>query len=546
MNAVIEQILEEIRGAWRFRWYAIGLAWSVCVIGWLVVLLMPDRYAASARVFVDTHTTLSQVTQGIAIESNAETQIQRVRQTLLGAAQLATVARDTGLDPGGLTDKARQNLVNTMRDRIEISASSPGGSAGVYVISYTDTDRDRSLRVVSRLVNTFVQGALAGKRAGSEQAQKFLVDQIADYEKRLATDEERLAAFKKQNVGLMPGAQGDYFSRLQGDMEDLSKVKASLTIALRKRDAIEAQLHGELPFVNGTSSPNRMVIPGGLAAPGAAVGTTSSLPALADNDTAARLREAQSRLDELLLRFTDKHPDVIALRQTIIDLQARQRQEIAAARRGDSGAAAQLGMSPNPVFQSIELQRNQINIEIAALQAEIADRSASIDNLRKLVNTAPEVEAEFARLNRDYGVTKAQYQALVERLQHAKLGEEAEASGVMNFEVMEPPTAAFTPVAPHRPALIALVLLIGLGGGAALAYLLHQLKPVFQTARQLAAITGLPVIGTVSMTWLEAHRSLARRGVLAFAGTTILLVVTTGLVLGIQGRAASFLHQLVS
>jgi len=541
MNAVIEQVLEEIRGAWRFRWYAIGLAWSVCVIGWLVVLLMPDRYAASARVFVDMHTTLSQVTQGIAIESNAETQIQRVRQTLLGAPQLTTVARETSLDPGSLTDKARQSLVNTMRERIEINASSPGGSAGVYAISYTDTDRDRSLRVVSRLVNTFVEGALAGKRAGSEQAQKFLVDQIADYEKRLASDEERLAAFKKENVGLMPGAQGDYFSRLQSDMEDLSKVKASLAIALRKREAIEAQLHGEQPFVNTASSTNSPALSRGVA-----VGTSSLLPGLTETETAARLREAQSRLDELLLRFTDKHPDVIALRQTIADLRERQREEIAAARHGDSGAAAQLGMSPNPVFQSIELQRNQINVEIAALQAEIADRSASIESLRKLVNTAPEVEAEFARLNRDYGVTKAQYQALVERLQHAKLGEEAEASGVMKFEVMEPPTAAFTPVAPHRPALIAFVLVIGLGGGAALAYLLHQLKPVFHTARQLAAITGLPVIGTVSMTWLEAHRSLARRGAVAFAGTTILLVVTTGLVVGIQGRAASFLHQLVS
>jgi len=74
MNAALEFTLELIRGVWRFRWTAMLVAWIVCLVGWLVVLAMPDTYSAWARVYVDTRTRLSQVTQGIGVESNIASQ----------------------------------------------------------------------------------------------------------------------------------------------------------------------------------------------------------------------------------------------------------------------------------------------------------------------------------------------------------------------------------------------------------------------------------------------------------------------------------------
>src|SRR5215831_16226199 len=92
MNAAVEFILEQIRGVWRFRWTAMLVAWTVCLIGWAVVLLLPDTYSSWARVFVDTRTRLSQVTAGIAVESNVSAQLAAVREALLGGPQLAKVA----------------------------------------------------------------------------------------------------------------------------------------------------------------------------------------------------------------------------------------------------------------------------------------------------------------------------------------------------------------------------------------------------------------------------------------------------------------------
>jgi len=313
-------------------------------------------------------------------------------------------------------------------------------------------------------------------------------------------------------------------------MEAVKKAQAALGVATSRRDELQRQLRGEVPFVAG--------------APGTQ--STGGQGNKGGGDTASRIQEAQARLDELLLRFTDKHPDVMAARETLTQLKERQTAEIEALRRGDPSAVASAGAATNPVYQSIQLQLNQTEVEIAALRGEVADRQQKVAQLRQLVDTVPEVEAEFARLNRDYDVTRAQYTALVDRLEKARLSEQAEETGLVKFEVVDPPSAPFKPVAPNRPKLLALVLVVALAAGGGIAYLMHQLRPVFNSPRALNEITGLQVLGAVSMTWLDRHKWANRRNQLAFGGAAAMLMVMFVGVVVFQSAGARFLHNLIS
>lgn len=520
MMQQLEALLEQLRGLWRFRWIGMAVAWGVFLVGLGVIVVLPDTYAASATVFVDTQTALGAATRDITVESSVDSQIQRVREALLGGPQLARIADETGLTAHALTPKERQAVVESLRSKIQITGgfSREATGAGTYGISYTHTDRETSLKVVDALVNTFVEQALGGKREGSEQAQRFLVEQIAEDEALLRNAEGKLAAFKKRHVGLMPGAQGDYFTRLQADMDELSALQRKLNVAERKRAELQRQLRGEQP----------LVAPGMVGQPGQ--------PASVVGETSTRLRESQQRLDGLLLRFTDKHPEVIALRATINELEQRQAEEISAARRGDAGAAARSGLSASPVYQSLQLQLNEVEVEVAAVQADIADRQRRVASLRGMIDTAPEVEAEYSQLNRDYNVIKARYESLVERLGRAKLGEQAAQTGVIRFEVVDPPRAGFDPAFPNRKlfAVGAFFLAIGTGGGV--TFLLNLLRPVFSGVRQLGELTGLPVLGAVSMTWIEKHDARVRRAVMSIAAATLGLVIACGLFILLQQK----------
>src|SRR5690606_20888370 len=98
MQDLIEKILNELRGAWRFRRYALITAWAVCLLGWLAVYMLPDTYEAHARGNVETRTALSKVLDGQVIRQDFESQLNLIRQALLGRSSLEHVAEQVGMN----------------------------------------------------------------------------------------------------------------------------------------------------------------------------------------------------------------------------------------------------------------------------------------------------------------------------------------------------------------------------------------------------------------------------------------------------------------
>ncbi|MCE7902161.1 MAG: hypothetical protein DYH20_05735 [Gammaproteobacteria bacterium PRO9] len=161
-------------------------------------------------------------------------------------------------------------------------------------------------------------------------------------------------------------------------------------------------------------------------------------------------------------------------------------------------------------------------VELASLQTQLAQRQATVSSLRRAVDTIPEVEAELNRLNRDYGIVKAQYDALVKRLESARLTEEVQAEKEdVTFDVIEPPRLPLFPTAPNRILLYCGVLVAALIAGLGGAFLLNQHSPVFYSGKKLRQATGLPIFGSVSM----AHVSHFGRRDYLFLGITSGLLV---------------------
>jgi polysaccharide chain length determinant protein (PEP-CTERM system associated) len=500
----VAALQDQVRGIWRFRRPAIIVAWCTALVLWTVVFLIPSTYEGSATIFVDTGTTMSEATKGISLEDNVTEQIEHVSAALLGTPQLRKVASDTGLLVGAVTTKQQQSVIDDLREKINIVADLDPNDPNAhnappkqFTITYDDGNRLRAIRVVDRLLNSFVENSLDAKSQSSEEAEQFLTQQIAEYGRRLSVTEQQLADFKRNNSGLVPGQSGDFFAGLQQEEHALTGLQEDLYVANRKRAAIAAELKTEQEYT--------------ASGAGASGGPASPLT------TEQQIGADQQRLDEMLLKYTDEYPDVISLRESIKALKVREKEEAADAKHGDLGAASSLGLAASPVYMHLQEEYNSEVVEIASLQQQISDRQTRIAGLKSQMGSAPGVQAEFAQLSRNYDVTKTQYDELLSRLDSARLGAQAASTGLVKYQVIDPPAASYTPVFPKRPLFIAGVFFLALGAGIASAYLLHMLRPVIVSTRQLTAATGLPVLGAVSMAWAEKHRVERRQSSVRYA-----------------------------
>ena len=521
MHELLNIILGYVRSAWRYRWLALGLAWAISLAGWLYVSQMPDEYRSSARVHLDTDSILRPLLRGLTVDVNIGQRVQLLTRTLLSQPNLENLARATDLHLQAATPADMDRVVDQLRARINIG--SDRRQPNLFTISYNDTDPRKAQEVVQALLNIFMETTLGETRQDTDLAQRFLDQQIREYEQRLIDAELRLADFRRTNVGMMPTDRGGYYSRVQDLESQLEAAQLQIREVQNRREELARQLAQEQPVVEG----------------GAA---TSWWGATSPYDS--RIQNMEAQLDELLLRYTERHPDVISLRRTIADLEEQRRQDMALLDDADNTSfAEQEATRTNPVYQSLRLAISSADAEIASLQVRVQQFENQAQQLRGMVDTIPKIEAELQQLDRDYSLNKSQFNTLIQRRETAQMSQVVEERGEqVQFRIIEPPRVPRSAAGPNRPMYYAIVLLVALGAGAGLAFILSQLRPVFSNRRTLATETGFPVLGAVTWTMTPMQRAQMRLGLLSFAALAAgLLLVFGGVVL-----FEAPLHQVVS
>ena len=102
-------------------------AFTIALIGWAMIFALPDRYAAEARVFVDTRTALKPALQGLTTDQNVDAQINFVRQSLLEGPELESIAKETGVLLPSVTDeRARAQVLDNFSNRVALTIENAG------------------------------------------------------------------------------------------------------------------------------------------------------------------------------------------------------------------------------------------------------------------------------------------------------------------------------------------------------------------------------------------------------------------------------------
>ncbi|MGB1110168.1 MAG: XrtA system polysaccharide chain length determinant [Gammaproteobacteria bacterium] len=544
MQELLSHVITYAIGVWRFRWYMMAIAWVICIVGWVMVFRMPDQWDVQARVYVETQSMLRNVMQGLAVSNPVEERIRLMTQKMLSRPNLEKVARMTDMDLKVRDPREMEELVTALGSQISISGAS---RQNIFTISYQSHDPQLAKRVVQALLNIFVEDTLGANRKDTDIAQQFLETQIREYESRLVNAEDRLKEFKRKHVGMMPGQGGGYYQRMESSENALKQVQLELREAEIRRDEIQRQMEGYEPVVLLPEEP--------------VIEEEPVLPADAPSPTPLidqRLAALAQQLDGLLLRYTEKHPDVVAMKDQMESLEAQRKEKVKAHLQAQAKREQRVmpsapgaedfgfgGGPSDPVMMEMKVALAQAEAEVASLTVRSDEYKRRVNELGEMVDTLPQVEAELAKLNRNYDVNKRKYESLLERYETARISNEADQSADdVKFRIIDPPRVPLVPSGPNRPLFLVVVLVGGLGAGVAMALVLSVIRPIFDSRFSLTNATGLPVLGTVTMVWTPGQQWRRRVSMVTFVVSGFALVSVFGGVMVLEIVGLESLYKL--
>src|SRR5437588_5492062 len=225
MRSVFEaEALPYLRQLWRYKWLSLAVVWLVCAVGWPYVALMPPKYEASTRVYLNADPILTPLLRGLAFDDNPARQVDYLQRTLLSRANLEQVVKLSDLDRK-LPQVTKEDLFSDLARNVSLRAQ----TEYLITIGYVNKDGTIAKDVVQALLTVFSENAAGRNRNQMENAKRFIDQEIQSYQEQLKAAEKRRAEFRQEYADLIPSYDGTLsrldagrtrIAQLEGDVAD--------------------------------------------------------------------------------------------------------------------------------------------------------------------------------------------------------------------------------------------------------------------------------------------------------------------------------------
>jgi polysaccharide chain length determinant protein (PEP-CTERM system associated) len=465
----------------RKWWFIVPVALSI-VVGVLLVWLLPRTYEATTRIAVSSPRVTATVIG--AAEIDKQERVRAVTQQLLSRAVLERTARLEKLDQNGSIDAA----VSALRGKISVTVPdslTPGAAANPqqlsaeqkaqldsYLISIDDEDPELAQRLVNRLAQVFLDENNKSREIRAQDTSQFIEGELRASENRLNALEAKLRQTKESFMGRLP-----------------EQTNANLAMV----SALQRQLESSATMMRGEQDRLSMIDRQVEALEQGADQAVGALHGVAGESAMAHVAALRSQLAQAQLMFTDKHPEIVRLKDEIANA------EKAAALEKTRPAADRLALlQSNPEYRQLTKDREAAKLRIAELQRQQHDATAQIAQYQSRVESAPRVEQQMVSVQREYQLERDAYGNLMQKRQAALLNEELQRKqGGEQFAILVPASVPSEPIKPKpiRVMLMAVVAGFVLGGAGAVGR--EYLDRSVHDARGLRDEFELPVLAEI-------------------------------------------------
>jgi len=455
--------------------------------GFLVSYVFPAKYTSQSLVLVEAPKIPDVVVQQVFTEDLTQ-HITTIQQRVLSPSRLRPMLERLGLARGG---QNVEDVINNIQLNMQIqpvvtdlSQVGPGGKRkpgsspvpGFYV-NYTASSAREAQQICTDLTSMLLEEDLKSRQDASQGTTDFLTKQVADAKQNLDDLDKKLAAFKNQHMGQLPGDEDSNMKILMGLNSQLDANTQNLNRATQDKSYTESLLAQQLAAWKTSQS--------------------ASNPQTLQQ----QLSQLQTQLIDLEARYTEDHPDVIKTKADMEQVKKKLKEiNDASATGGDVANDKGSGSEPGEIRQ-LRLQIHQYQDLIAQATRDQKKLQQEIAVYQSRVASSPAVEGEYKELARDYDNAQKVYQDDLAKQSTSKMATQAQQQQQgEQMALLDPATLPDSPSFPNRLLFAAGGLGSGLVLGLSLALWMELRDKSIRTQADAEAAMDLPML--VAIPWV--------------------------------------------
>ena len=448
------------------RWSIIIPFCLAMLVGMYFAITLPKIYQSSTLILVQPQRVPENYVQSL-VSRDIGDRINSMSQQILSRTNLERIIKDLKLFEGPEYNKMfMEDKIYDLRKRIEVEViSDRQRQTDAFTISFKGKEPEKVMNVVNTLSSYFIDENLKMRESQAIGTSVFLEDELSTMRIRLEKVEESLKEYRKTYMGELP-------EQLDSNLRILDRLQEQL--GERQQSLSEAKVH--LASLQSLSRGNAATV--------VALGNNNQTMA----DQTPGLERLQEQLNEMKTRYTERHPDIIRIKEQIAELEAVR------------ATASQEEANPRGANLSAEHRAELLEVtsEIDSLRSDIRDIKDQIQTYQKRVENTPKREQELLSLRRDYQNIQTNYDSLLARKLESEIAVNMERKQKgEQFRILDPARIATKPIEPDMRKLFLFFVALGLGVGGGVIFLRGFLGTSFKNPDEIEEELSLPVLGTI-------------------------------------------------
>ncbi|MBA3035274.1 MAG: protein GumC [Desulfobacterium sp.] len=478
INITPEAILDIVL---RRRWILLVPLSIALMVGIYLSLTLPRTYEAKTLILIEPQRVPENYVRNI-VNSDPSDRINSISQLIMSRTSLEQIIKQYDL----FTKPEEQRMyledkIEGLRKRIDVGITRAGRSgADAFSISFRSAEPEKAMRIANQLATYFIDENLKVRESQALGTSKFIESELQTKKADLAKIEEALTQYKTGYMGGLPEQLNTNLSILKNLRDELIEKEKAIRDIKNNLSTMQQQQ----AMMNQQMSSSSMDLFGG--------------DDLSMDDSSSEIDQLKAKIEELKIKYKEKHPDIQALLEQIARLEAKQAAEKSSEEPmevPETSTQDVFGMGGDQLFA---MQSGELRNELLQKELEIKNLQAKAEYYSKLIDDTPKREQELLTLNRDYSNIKASYESLLNRKIEADIAVNMERQQKgEQFRIIDPAVIPEKPISPNMKILSLLVIAIGLGIGGGITVSLELLNTSFQSPEEVEASLGLKVLTSI-------------------------------------------------